>query len=105
MKKRTIKSFWANLPWFIKNAYTVIFVVFLAWMLFFDKYNLYSHYKFSKQLNELETQKAYYLKEIENIEQLKENLFSSDKKIEKFAREKYMMKKEHEDIFIIEEID
>lgn len=105
MKFKKIKSFWAKLPWYVKNIYTAILVVFLVWMFFFDKYNLYSHYKFSKQLNELEIQKAYYLKEIKEIEHLKENLFSSDENIERFARERYMMKKDNEDIFIIEEVD
>lgn len=105
MKINKVKSLWGKLPWYVKNIYTAILLVFVVWMAFFDKYNLYSHYKFSKQLNELETQKSYYLKEIKEIEHLKENLFSSDENIERFARERYMMKRDNEDIFIIEEVD
>lgn len=94
---------WANLPWYVKNIYFAILAFFIVWMMFFDKYNLYSHYKFSKKLNYLENQREYFLKEIDEIEELKTELFSTDEKKEKFARERYWMKKDNEDIFVIVE--
>lgn len=57
----------------------------------------------SYKLNELKSQKAYFTNEIDEVDKLKEELFSTNEKKEKFAREKYFMKKENEDIFIIVE--
>ena len=59
------------------------------------------HHILNKQLNELEDNKKYYQDEIrkdsENIKQLK-----NPDQIEKYAREKYYMKRDSEDIYIIE---
>jgi hypothetical protein len=103
MKTKKITKLLSNLPWYVKNIYFAILAFFVVWMLFFDKYNLYSHYKFSKKLNNLEDQKEYFIKEIKEIEELKAELFSTDEQKEKFARERYLMKKDNEDIFIIVE--
>jgi cell division protein DivIC len=102
MKKKVV-DFWEGLPWYVRNVYFAVLVFFLFWMMFFDKYNLYSHYKFSKQLRQLEKQKEYFIREIKEIEELKLDLFSSDDHKERFARERYKMKKDNEDIFIIVE--
>jgi cell division protein FtsB len=70
-------------------------------MIFLDNYSYFDHRILDKQINELEVNKKYYQDEIkkdqENIKQLK-----NPEQIEKYAREKYYMKKESEDIYIIE---
>jgi cell division protein FtsB len=70
-------------------------------MLFLDNTSYLEHRILNKQLNELEDNKKYYQDEIskdrENIKQLK-----NPDQIEKYAREKYYMKRESEDIYIIE---
>lgn len=90
-------------PWYIKNVYFAILLFFLVWMLFFDANNLLYQYKLSSKLNSLENQMEYYNTEITDVEELKDELFSNDAKKEKFAREKYYMKKDNEDVFIIVE--
>ena len=92
-----------NLPWYIKNIYAALLFFFILWMLFFDTNNIFYQFKLSQKLNELEKQKTYYNEEIKEVDQLKEELFSTDENKEKFAREKYYMKKDNEDVFIIVE--
>ena len=74
---------------------------FLVWMLFLDNYSYFDHRFLDKQINELEDNKAYYQQEIkkdkENIKLLK-----NPYQIEKYALEKYYMKKENEDNYLIE---
>ena len=90
-------------PWFkfLSNKYVWVLLFFLTWMIFLDNYSYFDHRFLDKQIEELEANTAYYREEIkkdrENIKQLK----NSDE-IEKYAREKYYMKKDSEDIYIIE---
>lgn len=53
------------------------------------------------KLNELEKEKEYYIQKISEVENDREELLSNDKLLEKFAREKYLMKKPTEDLFVI----
>lgn len=91
-----------NLPWYIKNIYFAIGLFFVVWMLFFDSNNAFKQIKLSRKLSNLEGQKNYFKHEIEEVDRVKEELFSTTAKKEKFAREKYFMKKDNEDIFIVE---
>jgi cell division protein DivIC len=86
---------------FISNKYVWVSLSFLVWMVFLDNYSYFEHRFLNKQINELEDNAAYYQGEIkkdeENIKQLKNPL-----QVEKYAREKYYMKKDSEDIYIVE---
>ncbi|MCC6385537.1 MAG: septum formation initiator family protein [Bacteroidia bacterium] len=86
---------------YLKNKYVITLILFLVWISFFDQNSLITQYRYRKQLNELEEKKAYYLTEIEKNKQDLDALMGDKKKLEKFAREKYLMKKENEDIFLI----
>ena len=92
-----------QLPWYLKNIYFAILLFFVVWMIFFDANNLFYQFKLSHKLNELEVEKSYYNDEINEVNELKEELFSTDDRKEKFAREKYYMKRDNEDVFIIVE--
>jgi len=90
-------------PWFkiVSNKYLLISLLFCVWMLFLDNYSYMDQRQLNKQMNELQDNKKYYQEEIrkdkENIKLLK-----SQDQVEKYAREKYYMKKENEDIYIVE---
>lgn len=87
----------------LKNKYIAISILFIIWISFFDTNNLITSYQYRKQLNELEEYKEYYVRETErNSESLKQ-LMESNQSLEKFAREKYLMKKDNEEIFLIVE--
>jgi len=70
-------------------------------MLFIDSNDLYSQFQKRRKLNDLEREKEYYIQKILEVEKDREELMSNDKLIEKFAREKYLMKKESEDLYVI----
>ena len=86
---------------FLSNKYVIVSAFFIVWMLFLDNYSYLDHRLLDKEINELEENKEYYLEEIKqdkkNIKTLK-----NPHQVEKFAREKYYMKKDSEDIYIIE---
>jgi len=95
---------WLNkMPPFTKSFYFIAGSVFLIWMLFFDSNDFLNQYRLSRKLTNLEKQKTYYLEKIDQVKKDREELFSNQELLEKFAREKYLMKKENEDLYIIVE--
>ncbi len=85
----------------LKNKYFITFLAFLVWLSVFDRNNLIYQFRLTQTLSELEKQKQYYAEEIQNDRQTALELKSDLKNLEKFAREKYMMKKEGEDLYIV----
>lgn len=83
------------------NRYVIVLVFFTVWMLFLDNTSYMEHRILNKQLNELEDNKKYYQDEIRKDEENIKLLKNPDQ-IEKYAREKYYMKRDSEDIYIIE---
>ncbi|AWI25863.1 FtsB family cell division protein [Flavobacterium pallidum] len=85
----------------VSNRYVLVLLVFVVWMLFLDNYSWLNHRLLDKDIDELNDNKHYYQEEIKkdvrNIKILKDS-----NQIEKFAREKYYMKRDSEDIYIIE---
>ncbi len=72
-------------------------------MLFLDSNDLISRIKMSNKIRSLENEKEFYLEKIAEVEEDRKELMTNKELLEKFAREKYLMKKETEDIFIIQE--
>jgi hypothetical protein len=70
-------------------------------MLLLDSNNLLARYQLGTKLNSLEDEKEYYQEKIKEVEKDRAELFGDKESIEKFAREKYLMKKESEDIYVI----
>jgi cell division protein DivIC len=92
-----------KLPPVFRNFYAMTAICFLIWMIFLDSNDLISRFKMKAKLNSLESEKEYYHEKISEVEKDREELMTNRELLEKFAREKYLMKKESEDIFIIEE--
>mgnify|MGYP001086937161 FL=1 len=86
---------------FFTNRYVIILIVFTVWMLFFDENSYLVHKEFDKEIEELEIAIDFYKKKIEE-DKLTIKTLEDSLQIEKFAREKYLMKRENEDIYIIE---
>jgi cell division protein FtsB len=85
----------------LKNKFFLVAVLFVVWMLFFDKNDLYSQYEQRQQLSKLEQERDFYTKETAQVSKDLDELTSNPAKLEKFAREKYLMKKANEDVFVI----
>ena len=75
----------------------------MLWMTFFDSNDIYTQYTLKKKLNALEQEKLYYQEKIVEVRQDREELLSDEALLEKFAREKYLMKKPSEDMYVIVE--
>ena len=89
-----------KLPAFLKNKYGITTSVFFLWLLFFDQNNWLMQFQNKLELWELEDEIEYYLLEIENTKSDLKELTGDMKNLERFAREKYLMKKDNEEIFV-----
>ena len=90
-----------KIPSFLKNKYLLTGVVFLALMLFLDRNNLISQYKMRRELNGLKKELQFYRDEAKK-DSIELSRFTNDSlELEKLGREKYMMKRDSEDIYII----
>ncbi len=87
------------------NKYWISIIVLFVLLAFVDQYNFQAHFKLMKELRTLKKEKAFFLEEIASDSAEYNNLFESNENLEKFAREKYKMKKPNEDIFLIIEED
>ncbi|MFY8036697.1 MAG: FtsB family cell division protein [Cyclobacteriaceae bacterium] len=94
-----------KLPPAFRNFYAVTGFAFLVWMIFLDSNDLISRFKLGAKLRNLNSEKEYYQQKIAEVQKDREELMTNRELLEKFAREKYLMKKETEDIFIIQEED
>ena len=90
-----------KIPSYTRNFFFITGILFLFWMLFLDSNDLYSQYKLMRKLNELKKEKVYYLEKIDEVQENREQLLTNEAMLEKFAREKYLMKKGDEDLFIV----
>ena len=86
---------------FFINKYFLITVAFVIWLFFFDSNNILNRLRYNDKLKELKQEKHFYLDEIRNDSVLTQKLLTDSLELEKFAREKYMMKKDKEDVFIV----
>ena len=93
MKNLTLK--------FLKNSYVIIIIIFVIWMIFFDSNSILVHNELNNDINDLNNQKEYYKNEIER-DNIELNQIKTDSGLEKYAREKLFMKRDNEEIFIIE---
>jgi cell division protein DivIC len=92
-----------KVPAIFKNFYFLASLSFIIWIAFLDGNDLISQIKLKSKLQSLEKEKIHYALQIEQVKKEREALFNNPILLEKFARERYFMKKPTEDIFVIEE--
>jgi len=86
---------------YINNRYFYTGLIFIVWMVFFDQENIVEQLNLSSNLNELENQKEFYLEEITTNTEAINVLENDTAHLEKYAREKYYMKKDGEDVYVL----
>jgi cell division protein DivIC len=86
----------------IKNKYLLTALVFIIWILFFDKNDLFTQRDRKNELTKLENSAAYYQSEIELTKKELADIQNNPAALEKFAREKFYLKRHNEEIFIVE---
>ena len=84
-----------------KNIFLLVTIIFIVWMLFFDANSWLIHRELNKEIDALNVKKEFYESEI-NSDKKEIKILQTPEGVEKYAREKYNMKKENEDIYIIE---
>ena len=91
-----------HIPSFLRNKYLLTLSVFVVWMLFFDRNDLFTQLGRQSDLRETERSKEYFSQKITENKKFSRELQSDADAIEKFAREKYLMKRDNEDLFLVE---
>ncbi len=90
-----------NIPPALKNRYVLALIVFGIWMLFFDRNSMINQYRLVSTLHQLQDEKVYYQTEILNDSSALSRLQNNNDELERYAREKYLMKRDNEDIYLI----
>ncbi|WP_129718107.1 septum formation initiator family protein [Pedobacter sp. SYP-B3415] len=85
----------------LRNKYFLATLVFAVWMLFFDRNDIASQYEYGRQVSKLQEEKDFYEKEIKQVKKDLNELNTDLQTAEKYARERYFMKKDNEDVFVI----
>jgi len=98
-KKTPLQLLLDQVPAPLRNKYFLVLALFFAWMIFFDRHDFITQWQLQRSVNKLEQEKEDYT---EKIEQAKKDRLDLEVNKEKFAREKYYMKKRNEDVFIME---
>lgn len=88
-----------QLPKGIRNRYYFVLIIFVLFMLLFDKADLWTQVKLQRSIRRLENDKVFYLNKLKEATQERLDMQNNQ---EKFAREHYYMKSSDEDVFVIE---
>lgn len=93
----------SRIPSWIKNRYVLTVFAFVLWILFFDRNDIFTQMERARDLRGLEKSKKYYTGQIEDCRKQLDQMSNNPAALEKFAREKYRMKKDNEDEYEIED--
>jgi len=94
-----LKTFILN--YIIKNKFILTAVVFCLWILFFDTNNLIERFSQSRKIENLKKSKEYYIQKINDDSLALHELMTNKQNLERFVREKYFMKRDNEDVYVI----
>lgn len=101
---RYMNNLLVSIPPVLKNKYFLSIAIFAVWMLFFDDRDIITtHFRYKKELHDLEKSKAFYEEKIAETRQELDKLQNDPVLLEKYARERYRMKRDNEDLYIIGE--
>ena len=89
----------------IRDKYFLATAFFLVWICFFDQNDVFTRVEIEKEINELKSDMSFYKEEVERLRITQEELQNSDVALERFAREKYYMKKDGEDIYVFKDAE
>lgn len=93
------KSRWYK---FFLNKYLIVSVLFVVWMIFFDQNSFLIHRELDKEITELKKEEIKYSEKFEKESIQLQKMKTNPNEVERIAREKHFLKRENEDVFIIE---
>lgn len=85
----------------LKNKYFITAMSFLLWLSFFDRNDFITQYTYRSKLSALEKERDYYVSENVKNKNDVSDLLTNQKSLERYAREKYRMKRDNEDVFVL----
>ena len=85
------------------NRYFIVSIVFIVWMLFFDQRDYFQQKASAEELKKIQSSTKYYDDEINSTKSQLNNLQTSPTSIEKFGRERYLLKREGEELYLFED--
>ncbi len=91
-------KYWNKLPAPLRNRYFITAVLFIGFMIFFDRHDVFTNFRLQRTVNKLENDRLFYQ---EKIEEAKQERLDMNINKERFARESYFMQRNNEDVFII----
>lgn len=97
MKEKVLRF----VPRVLRNRYGAGLLGLLLWVGLFADYDLYTMFKLRRQLHQMKEQRDHYAAQIATTREQLHELNSNQELLEKFAREKYLMKRDNEDIFVL----
>lgn len=98
-----LKNAWLFVWKYIGNRYVILGIIFAFWLTFLDTNNLITQVQMRRELSKLKDLREFYLIEIEKNKAEIKRLTEDREYLERYGREKYLMKKENEDIFLFVE--
>jgi cell division protein FtsB len=85
----------------LKNKFFLVTLAFVVWMIFFDRNDLFSQYQYHQQVKKLRVERDFYKAQTDQVNKELNELTTNPQQLEKFAREKYLMKKTNEDVYVV----
>ena len=86
----------------LKNKFFIVTIVFVIWVVFFAQYDIICLRNQQAELKEMNEKINYLEKEVDRLRIEKESLKNDPKTVEKYAREKYFMKADNADVFMLD---
>ena len=100
--KNEMRQYLDRIPSWLKNKYVRTVLGFGIWVLFIDDRDFVTtHFRHVKELHKLEARKVYFEEQIKTVRKELDQLKSNPATLEKYARERYLMKRDNEDLFVV----
>ena len=100
--KNEMRQYLDRIPSWLKNKYVLTVLCFGVWVLFIDDRDFVTtHFRHVKELHKLEARKVYFEEQIKTVRKELDQLKSNPATLEKYARERYLMKRDNEDLFVV----
>jgi len=96
-----VKKLLDRVPKRLRNRYGLAVLILVGWITFFDNSDIWTTWKNHRELGRMEEQAVWYTAEIERTKGQLNEIASDKDLLEKFARERYLMKRDNEDIFVL----
>lgn len=88
---------------YLTNKFVLVIIGFIIYMSFFDQYRWIDMINYHKEIKVLKDKQYFYKTQIKQIDESTKNILTDKDQLEKYAREKFLMKRKDEILFLIDE--